>query len=70
MSVMDSKGALARASKDLFARWDDLKSVWSDAQSAEFEKVFLSQIELDVKSALGALDQISQLISMIENDCR
>jgi hypothetical protein len=70
MSLMDSKGTLSRAAKDLFARWNRVREVWSDAQSQEFEKVFLSLIEQDVRSAVGAMDQMDQVIQKIESDCR
>ena len=36
MSLMESKGVLSKATKDLFARWYDVKGTWSDAQSQEF----------------------------------
>ena len=69
MSLNDSKGALTRAAKDLFARWNDVKMVWSDSQSAEFEKTWLDPLQQDLRSAMGALDQMHQTLMMIENDC-
>jgi hypothetical protein len=69
MSLMESKGALSKAAKELFGRWNDVKDVWSDAQSHEFEKVYISQIEQDVRGALGAMDRMSQVLQKIENDC-
>lgn len=69
MSLIDSKATLSRAAKDLFARWRDVQAVWSDAQSQEFEKVYLSLIEQDVRSALEALDHMDHVIQSIENDC-
>ncbi len=69
MSLMDSKGALSKASKEIFARWNDLKSTWSDAQSQEFEKTYLFQIEQDVRSALSAMDSMDLLMKKIQNDC-
>ena len=69
MSLMESKGTLSKAAKELFARWNDVKGVWSDAQSREFEKTYISQVEQDVRSALGAMDRISQVLQKVENDC-
>jgi uncharacterized protein YukE len=69
MSLTDSKGSLSKAAKELFARWYEVKDVWSDAQSQEFEKVYLSQIEQDVRGALLAMDRMSQVLQKIENDC-
>jgi hypothetical protein len=69
MSLIESSGALSKAAKDLFARWAEVQAVWSDAQSREFEKVYLDPIEQDVRSALGALDHMNQVLQRIENDC-
>ena len=69
MSLNDSKATLSRAVKDLFARWNDVKEVWSDAQSKELEKTYLQPIEQDVRSAQAAMDHMSHVIQMIENDC-
>ena len=69
MSLDDGKGSLSKASKDLFARWADVKTIWSDAQSAEFEKTYLVPLEQDVRTALGALDLMNNVLMVIKNDC-
>jgi thymidylate synthase len=69
MSLRDNNGALSRAAKDLLARWNDVKGVWADAQSQEFEKVYIFQIEQDVRSALSALDQMEEILQKIKSDC-
>ena len=69
MSVMDSKATLSRAVKDLFARWNEVKTFWSDTQSEEFEKTFLDPIEQDVRSAMSALDAMNMTLMTIEHDC-
>ena len=70
MSIMDSKATLSRAAKDLSARWEEVREVWSDAQSREFEKDFLTIFEQDVRSALAAMDHVDFIIQRIEQDCR
>ncbi len=69
MSLMESKGALSKATKELIARWMDVKGIWSDAQSAEFEKTYISLIEQDVRSALTAMDRMDQVLGKLESDC-
>lgn len=69
MSLVESKAALSQAAKELTARWRDVQNVWSDAQSQEFEKVYLLQLEQDVRSAVQALDHMDQVLNRIENDC-
>lgn len=69
MSLIESKATLTQATKELMARWRDVQNVWSDAQSQEFEKVYLLQLEQDVRSAIQALDHMDQVLQRIENDC-
>ena len=69
MALMENKAALAKAAKDLMARWYEVRGVWADAQSQEFENVHLAQIQQDVRGALGAMDHIDQVLMKIESDC-
>jgi hypothetical protein len=69
MSLTDSKAALSRAAKDLLARWEMVKTVWADAQSEAFEKTYLGPLEQDVRSALGAIDHMDQVLQKIESEC-
>jgi len=66
---MESKGALAKATKELFEKWSQAKEIWSDAQSRELEKNFFGQLEQDVRTAIGALDRMDSVIHKIRNDC-
>lgn len=70
MSLMDSKGSLTKASKELMARWEEVKNVWSDAQSREFERIYLEPLQQDMRSAVGAMEQMNQVLQGIEHDCR
>jgi hypothetical protein len=69
MSLIESKGTLTTAMKELMARWREVEGVWSDAQSAEFEKAYLAPLEQDVRSALQAMDHMDQVLQRIESDC-
>src|SRR5262249_48333262 len=69
MSLIDSKIALSKATKELFLRWEEVKTVWTDAQAREFEKHYLFEIEQQVRSAMGALDHMSQVLIAVEHDC-
>jgi hypothetical protein len=69
MSVTDSKTALSKGTKELFARWMEVREIWSDAQAREFEKTYLAMIEQEVRGALSAMDQINQTLFMVRRDC-
>jgi hypothetical protein len=69
MSLIDSKGMLTHAGKDLLLRWEDVRRIWSDAQSQEFEKTYLTQLQQDTKAALAALEQMNHILQRLESDC-
>jgi hypothetical protein len=69
MSLIESKGSLSKAAKELYARWEDVKTVWSDAQSNHFEKNFLVPLEQDLRSAISALEQMDQALQKMRSDC-
>jgi len=69
MGVYEGRGQLTRAMKDLMARWAETSSVWDDIVAKNFEKRFLSPLEIDVRNATSAMDQASQLLAKIRRDC-
>jgi hypothetical protein len=69
MALMETRGALADAKKELFARWTELQSVWHDTQSQEFENHTLLAIDQTVKTALAAMDQMNVTLINIKSDC-
>jgi hypothetical protein len=70
MSLPESRGALSDAMKELFARWNDIQSVWHDAQSRDFEKNYLDPLRPTVQSALKALEQLNFTLHTIKSDCQ
>jgi hypothetical protein len=69
MGVYEGQGQLARAMKDLLARWAEAKSNWDDANSAQIEKSLLEPLELDVRNATAAMTQMAQMLQQAERDC-
>jgi hypothetical protein len=69
MGVDDSRGLLSRAIKDLNSAWLETRASWDDAVAIEFEEVNLAPLQLDVKSAMSAIDQASKLLHQVRRDC-
>jgi hypothetical protein len=69
MGVDDSRGLLSRAIKDLNSAWIETRASWDDAVAIEFEEVNLAPLQLDVKSAMSAIDQASKLLHQVRRDC-
>jgi hypothetical protein len=70
MGVYESRGQIAKAMKDLTAKWQDVKMDWNDARSDAMEKEFLTQLEVDARSAGAAMDQMAILLQKVRQDCQ
>lgn len=70
MSVYESRGQIAKGMKNLLMRWQETRGDWDDAVSRAFEKDFLEPLEMDVKNAMGAMDQMNAILQQARKDCQ
>jgi hypothetical protein len=49
--------------------WSNTKLTWNDVNSEKFEETFLRPLELDMRNAAGAMDQMSALLSQLKREC-
>ena len=57
------------ATRELHARWDQVREHWRDAKAAEFSKTYLSGLGEDTSRVLRVIDELERLISKIHADC-
>jgi predicted secreted Zn-dependent protease len=69
MGVYEGRGQLAKATKELMARWVETKGDWDDSVSHNFEKRFLVALEMDVRAATSAMDTMAQVLAAVRRDC-
>ena len=69
MSVYESRGQITKAMKNLIMRWQETRGDWDDSVSRAFEKDFLEPLEMDVKNAMGAMDQMNGLLLQVRKEC-
>ena len=69
MGVYDGRATLSKAIKLLEMRWLEAKASWDDARTREFEAEFLEPLRLDLRNAVGAMDQVAVLLNRIESEC-
>jgi uncharacterized protein YukE len=69
MGVHEARGTLAKAFKELMNRWADVRANWDDAQAEAFEETYLRNLEADLRTAGGAMDQIGQVLHQVRRDC-
>jgi hypothetical protein len=69
MGMHEGTGQLAKAMKLLMEKWAQTRGVWDDEVAAKFEKTYLEPLNMDLRSALTAMDQMSVLLQQIRRDC-
>jgi hypothetical protein len=69
MGLAESKGKLSSSMRDLMNLWSNTKLTWNDVNSEKFEETFLRPLELDMRNAAGAMDQMSALLSQLKREC-
>lgn len=70
MGLYEGRGNLNKGLKDLMARWYMTRQDWSDVVADEFEKKYLEPMEVALKSAISAMDQMAQTLSRVDSDCK
>jgi hypothetical protein len=69
MGVYEGRGQLGKSIKELLNHWSETKASWKDANADRFEKKHLVPLEMDLRQAVSAMDQMSQLLAQIKRDC-
>lgn len=70
MGLYEGRGNLNKGLKDLMLRWDSTRSDWSDEVSEQFEKTYLEPLELSLRQAVSAMDQMAQVLSRVDKECK
>jgi hypothetical protein len=70
MGVYEGRGNLSKAMKTLLTRWADARMEWNDSRAVEFEQKFLQPLEVDLRSAVGAMDHMAVLLAKIRQECQ
>jgi hypothetical protein len=69
MGLQESRGKLSRSLQDLTALWVSTRVHWSDANAEAFEEKYLKPLEMDVRVAASAMDEMASLLTKIRRDC-
>ena len=69
MGVYEARGSLDKAARELALVWQEVKSGWDDPMSRVFEEKFLVPMQIDMRNAVGAMDQMAVLLQQIYHDC-
>jgi hypothetical protein len=69
MGLQESRGKVTRSMKDLMNLWASTKVHWNDSNSEQFEEKYLRPLEMDVRVAAAAMDEMASLLTRIKQEC-
>ncbi|MGD0461055.1 MAG: hypothetical protein ABSB74_01070 [Tepidisphaeraceae bacterium] len=69
MGMHEGRARLNKSVKELMMHWNETKSQWNDGTSRAFESKFLTPLEQDAKTAVGAMDHMAQILQKVRSDC-
>jgi hypothetical protein len=70
MGVYETRGQLAKLTKELTDKWANTKVDWDDVVSQNFEKKFLVPLEADLRNSMAAMDHMAQFLNQVKRDCQ
>ena len=69
MSVRAGRTKLLGMMKDLQVKWEMTKSDWNDPMSRELEKSCMEPLERRIRSAVGAMEQMGEVLEKARREC-
>jgi hypothetical protein len=70
MGLYEGRGNLNKGLKDLLVRWQQTREDWDYAVADEFEKLYLEPLQQALRNASSAMDQMAQVMSNVDRDCK
>lgn len=69
MGVYEGRGQLSKAMKELSLRWSEVRMNWDDSVRRGFEDRYLVPLQMDLRTAVGAMDHMAVLLQQARRDC-
>jgi hypothetical protein len=70
MSAFDSRAKLILANKKLLAQWHQTRELWRDENARQFEKKYMSPLEVNIRAAILAMERMGNAIESARHDCK
>jgi hypothetical protein len=69
MSTKAAASNLGQVLKDYIIQWQDTRTYWRDAKSAEFEHKYLEKLPGYVQITRNVMEEMDTLLSKLKRDC-
>ena len=69
MGVYEGRGQIGKSMKELMLRWSETRAAWDDAVAHHFEEKYLAPLEMDMRTAVNAMDHMATLLALVRREC-
>lgn len=69
MNLNATKSRQTALTKEILLRWEDTKTHWRDARSAEFQSNYMQELFPRVNQATNAIEKLDELLNQIRREC-
>ncbi len=69
MTVNASATRIAALTRDLEAKWNQTKDLWTDQRSREFEQKYMQELVSSVNTMTACCVELDKIISKVRKDC-
>ena len=69
MSLNVARSKLMTSLKELHQRWDRVRMSWDDPVAREFEKKHIEPLDGQTRSAVSAIENMTQIVGRARAEC-
>lgn len=69
MNLSTGRTKLSGGLDDLRVHWEEIKAIWNDPVSKDFEEKYWIELEEVVTTAVRGIDRLDQVIRQAQNEC-
>ncbi|MDM8004897.1 MAG: hypothetical protein QUV05_01925 [Phycisphaerae bacterium] len=69
MSLHTGQANMRKASKDLAARWGEVRALWRDEVARQFEEQYIHSLLREVRVTQEAMAHMGSVVVQIRQDC-
>lgn len=67
--MKSSSSRLTALTKELSVQWQQVRELWNDERSREFETKYLQELFSSVDRTVSIIEEMDKLVSKIKKDC-
>jgi hypothetical protein len=69
VSTVEGRVKLIQAAKKLMMDWRQAQQEWRDDNSRQFDKKYMTPLELTVRAATSAMERMDTMLDSAQRDC-